>query len=177
LEIVEKIIIELTPKINTQIYPNDTQLYHPTHRQNLHHGGHNMWLDNIKALKKEKGMSVKQISEKTNLPERTVNRIFSGETENPYVDTLHRIVTVLGGSLDDILADTKMVVGDKNLATLQENVDTVTAERDLIIAENAMLKEKVTALTSENELLKMQLMHKDELLALHNYYNKIKTNK
>jgi hypothetical protein len=111
------------------------------------------------------------------LPERTVNRIFSGDTDNPYVDTLHRIVTVLGGSLDDILADTKMVVGDKNLVTLQENVDTVTAERDLIIAENAMLKEKVTALTSENELLKIQLMHKDELIALHNYYNKIKPNK
>jgi transcriptional regulator with XRE-family HTH domain len=122
-------------------------------------------------------MSVKQIAEKTNLPERTVTRIFSGDTDNPYVDTLHRIVTVLGGSLDDILADTKVVVGEKDLATLQENVDTVTAERDLIVAENAILKDKVTTLTAENEMLKMQLMHKDELLALHNYYNKIKTNK
>jgi transcriptional regulator with XRE-family HTH domain len=137
----------------------------------------NMWLDNIKELKKTKGMTTKQIAEVTKLPERTVIRIFSGDTNNPYVDTLHRIVTVLGGSLDDILADTKVVVGDENLATLQENVDAVTAERDLIIAENAMLKEKVTALTSENELLKMQLMHKDEIIALHNYYNKLKPNK
>lgn len=132
-----------------------------------------MWLDNIKELKKKTGMTVKQIAEKTNLPERTVNRIFSGDTENPYVDTLHRIVTVLGGSLDDILADTKVVVGDKDLATLQANVDTVTAERDLIIAENALLKDKVTTLTTENEMLKMQLMHKEEIIALHNYYNKI----
>jgi transcriptional regulator with XRE-family HTH domain len=136
-----------------------------------------MWLDNIKELKKAKGMSSKQIAEATNLPERTVIRIFSGDTDNPYVDTLHRIVTVLGGSLDDILADTKVVVGEKNLATLQEDVDTVTAERDLIIAENTILKDKVATLTAENEMLKMQLMHKDELLALHNYYNKIKTNK
>ena len=136
-----------------------------------------MWLDNIKELKNKTGMSVKQIAEKTNLPERTINRIFSGDTDNPYVDTLHRIVTVLGGSLDDILADTKVVVGDKNLATLQENVDTVTAERDLIIAENAILKDKVTTLTNENEMLKMQLMHKEEIIALHNYYNKIKSNK
>ena len=136
-----------------------------------------MWLDNLKELKKAKGMSSKQIAEKTNLPERTVIRIFSGDTDNPYVDTLHRIVTVLGGSLDDILADTKMVVGDKNLATLQESVDVVTAERDLMIAENAMLKEKVTALTSENEILKMKLLHKEELLALHNYYNKLTPNK
>lgn len=133
-----------------------------------------MWLDNIKELKRNKGMSVKQIAEKTNLPERTVTRIFSGDTENPYVDTLHRIVTVLGGSLDDILADTKVVVGSESLVSLQENVNVVSAERDLIVAENAILKDKVTALTSENELLRLQLKHKEELLALHNYYNKLK---
>lgn len=136
-----------------------------------------MWLDNIKNLKKLKNMSVKQIAEGTNLPERTVTRIFSGDTNNPYVDTLHRIVTFLGGSLDDILADTKVVVGDESLATLQENVDTVTAERDLIITENNILKDKVAALSAENELLKMQIMHKDEIIALHNYYNKLKPNK
>jgi transcriptional regulator with XRE-family HTH domain len=133
-----------------------------------------MWLDNIKALKKEKGMSTKQIAEKTNLPERTVNRIFSGDTDNPYVDTLHRIVTVLGGSLDDILADSKMVVGEKNLATLQENVDTVTAEKDMLIADNKILNEKVATLTAENNLLKMQLMYTEKLLAVHDFYNKIK---
>ena len=135
-----------------------------------------MWLDNLKELKKATGMSVKQISEKTNLPERTVNRVFSGDTDNPYVDTLHRIVTVLGGSLDDILADTKMVVGDKNLITLQENVDVATAERDILKAENTILKDKVNALTAENELLKLQLAHKEEIIALHNYYNKLKPN-
>ena len=136
-----------------------------------------MWLDNIKELRKRTGMSVKQIADKTNLPERTVNRIFSGDTDNPYVDTLHRIVTVLGGSLDDILADTKMVVGDQNLVDLQEKLEVVITERDLVIAEKSILKEKVTALTAENEMLKMQLMHKEELLAVHNHYNKIKTNK
>lgn len=138
-----------------------------------------MWLDNLKELKKKTGMSVKQISEKTNLPERTVTRIFAGDTDNPYVDTLHRIVTVLGGSLDDILADTKVVVGDHDLVTLQENVDVVTAERDLITAErdlitaeNAALKSQVAALTAENELLRLKLSHKEEIIALHNYYNK-----
>ena len=135
-----------------------------------------MWLDNLKELKKLKGMSTKQIAEKTNLPERTVARILSGDTDNPYVDTLHRIVSVLGGSLDDILADTKLVVGEKNLAVLQEKLDAVTAERDLIKADNAILKDKVTSLTAENELLKLQLKHKEEIIALHNYYNKLKSN-
>lgn len=48
-----------------------------------------MWLDNLKELKKRTGMSTKQIADKTNLPERTVTRIFGGDTDNPYVDTLH----------------------------------------------------------------------------------------
>ena len=134
-----------------------------------------MWLDNLKELKKTKGMSVKQIADKTNLPERTVNRIFSGDTDNPYVDTLHRIVTVLGGSLDDILADTKVVVATESLVEVKENANVVEAERDLISAENNILKDKVATLTAENEMLKMQLKHKDELLALHNYYNKLKS--
>lgn len=134
-----------------------------------------MWLENLKELKKKTGMSVKQIAEKTTLPERTVTRIFSGDTDNPYVDTLHRIVTVLGGSLDDILADTKVVVGEENLVTLQENVEVATAERDLIAAENAILKDKVATLTAENEMLKMQLKHKEEIIALHNYYIKLKS--
>jgi transcriptional regulator with XRE-family HTH domain len=135
-----------------------------------------MWLDNLKELKKEKGMSAKQIAEKTKLPERTVSRIFSGDTDNPYVDTLHRIVTVLGGSLDDILADTKMVVGEKNLVTLQADVEVITAERDLTIAENSILKDKVAALTAENDMLKKEIKHKDEIIAIHNYYNKLNSN-
>lgn len=134
-----------------------------------------MWLDNLKELKRKTNMSIKQIADKTNLPERTVNRIFSGDTDNPYVDTLHRIVSALGGSLDDILADTKLVVGEKNLATLQENVDVVVAEKDVILAENAILKDKVAALATEVDLLKMQLKHKEEIIAIHNYYIKLKS--
>jgi transcriptional regulator with XRE-family HTH domain len=139
-----------------------------------------MWLEKLKDLKQRSSLSSKQIAERTSLPERTVKRIFAGETDNPYVDTLHRIVSVLGGSLDDILTDTKAVVANEKLIEVNEKLievketaDVVTAERDLITAENAILKDKVAALTAEIDLLKMQLKHKDELLALHNYYNKI----
>lgn len=129
-----------------------------------------MWLDNLKELKKKAGMSAKQIAEKTRLPERTVSRIFSGDTDNPYVDTLHRIVAVLGGSLDDILADTKAVVATESLVEVQESANVIEAQRDLIAAENDMLKDKVAALTAENDLLTRELKHKEELLAVHNYY-------
>lgn len=140
-----------------------------------------MWLDKLKELKKETGMSVKQIAEATNLPERTVTRVFSGDTDNPYVDTLHRIVSVLGGSLDSILTDTKVVVGDESLITLQTEIDRLNCENSHLVAENIMLKDNAATLTAEIDALKMSLnhkeeiiAHKDEIIALHNYYNKIK---
>ena len=129
-----------------------------------------MWLDSLKELKSKTGMTSKQIADKTNLPERTVSRIFSGDTDNPYADTLHRIVVALGGSLDDILADTKAVVGTESTAELIETVEVITAQSDLMSIENEMLKKKNDALTTEIELLKKELAHKEELLALHNYY-------
>ena len=135
-----------------------------------------MWLDNIRDLKKERGVTNKWIAEATNLPERTITRIFSGDTDNPYVDTLHRIVTVLGGSLDGILADTKVVVGGADMVALQEEVDRLNAELALANAELSVLKDKVNALTAENDLLRLKLEHKEEIIALHTYYNKMKTN-
>ena len=130
----------------------------------------NMWLDNLKELKKAKGISTKQIAEATNLPERTVSRIFSGDTDNPYVDTLHRIVSVLDGSLDNILADTKTIVGSTNLITLQNDVDRLNNELMLLQAEHTTLKNKLATLTNENEMLRLKLEHKEEIIALHNYY-------
>jgi transcriptional regulator with XRE-family HTH domain len=131
-----------------------------------------MWLDNLKELKAKTGMSSKQIAEKTNLPERTVSRIFSGDTDNPYVDTLRRIVAVLGGSLDDIFAESKTVVAGQDLVALQAEVERLTAEVGLLSAENSMLKDKVTVLTTESDLLRLKLEHKEEIIALHNYYIK-----
>ena len=129
-----------------------------------------MWLENLKELKKKTGMSVKQIAEKSNLPERTVCRIFGGETDHPYADTLDMIVKALGYDLGDIFADTAVIVATEKLVKIKEEAEVVEAERDVIAVENDMLKTKNTALTAEVEFLKREVQHKDELLALHTYY-------
>ena len=136
-----------------------------------------MWLENLKELKKKTNMSIKQISEKTSLPERSIARIFGGETESPTITTLIPIISALGGSFNEIFADTQAIVGNNTTAALQEHVEVTKAELDIVVAENSILKEKVSALTSEIELLKVQLMHKEELLAVHNYYIKLSKNK
>ena len=124
-----------------------------------------MWLDNLKNLKKQSGMSAKQIAEKTNLPERTVSRIFSGDTENPYMDTLRRIVDVLGGSLDDLFAESKVRVANTDLIALQAEYDKLSSEASDLRAENVSLKDKNVALTDELDRLKLTLEHKEEVLA------------
>jgi transcriptional regulator with XRE-family HTH domain len=132
-----------------------------------------MWLENLQELKKRSGMTVKQIAEKTGMSERTITRILSGETERPYVDTLDIIVKALGYDLGYIFAATKVIVATDDLVKIKEYADVVEAERNLAQVENDMLKAKMSALTTEIELLKNEIQHKDELLALHNYYKSV----
>lgn len=133
-----------------------------------------MWLENLKELKKKTGLTSKQIAEKSHLPERTVARIFSGETEHPYADTLDLIVKALGYDLGDIFADTGVIVATTELVEIKETVDVVEAEKNLALAELEMLRAKATAQEMEIQLLKKELQHKDELLAVYNYFTKIK---
>ena len=115
-------------------------------------------------------MSSKQIAEKANLPERTVSRIFSGETDHPRIDTLGLIVDALEGTLQDIFADTNVIVATEKLVKIKEVAEVVEAERDVVLAENEMLKAKTISQATEIELLRKELQHKEELIALHNYY-------
>lgn len=136
-----------------------------------------MWLENLKELKKKSGKRSKDIAEGTGLPERTVVRIFSGETDNPSISTLIPIVNFLGGSLDEIFADTKAVVGEKNLATLQADFTSIKAERDSLALANTKLNETVSIQAKELELLTLKLMYTEELLTTHKFYEKFFTNK
>ena len=124
-----------------------------------------MWLENLKELKKEKDVTTTEIINGTGLPERTVKRIFSGETQNPCVETLRSIVAFLGGSLDEIFADTRAVVGDARLIALQSEIDRLTAEL-------AMMREKNSILFAENESLKKENRYQKEIIDLHNFYLK-----
>ena len=132
-----------------------------------------MWLDNLKELRKSSGMSLHQIADATKIPESTVKRIFSGDTDDPYVSTIHRIVIALGGSLDHVLADTNAILAPQTIVEVKETAD----------AEVDALKEKVAELTSENAILRDKVESlrdkvdtlKDELIETHNYYIKLRS--
>jgi transcriptional regulator with XRE-family HTH domain len=133
-----------------------------------------MLSERIKELKKEKGLTTKDLVKLSNLPERTVIRVINGETKTPYADTLLGLAKALGVELSELLGDSDLVVGNKNLKQLQDKLDLVTSELEIVKAENEILKNKTATLSAELDLVKMELRHKEELLAIHNYYTKLK---
>ena len=130
-----------------------------------------MWRERIVEAKKKQGVSTKTMSERTmHIPERTIIRLLNGETDNPYVDTVLEVGASVGLSPQEIFSESNLVLGDKDLATLQSELDVIKAERDLLVTQNAILNDKVVNQAKEIELLNKDLVHKDELLALHSYY-------
>ena len=133
-----------------------------------------MWLDKLKDLKKRSGMTTKAIAEKANMSERTVTRIFSGETYAPGIDKLRDIVYAMGGSLDDVLDESDFHLPTPLAEALKtENTTLQNAVNDLT-DENVRLKDEIVTLKVELDRLRLTLEHKEEIIALHNYYNKLK---
>ena len=142
-----------------------------------------MWRERIIEKRDELDLSYNDIAVKANTSEKTIYRLFTGKTKCPPTDLLYSVAVVLGLSLDDLLADSKSVVGGKCLVELQEEVNTLAAEVERLTAElasamdnNVSLRDKVVTLTAENDKLRLNLEHKEEIIALHNYYIHRKSN-
>lgn len=133
-----------------------------------------MWLDRIIEEKERLGLTPKMMSERIDgrLPEKTIIRILTRKTETPRIDTIIDLGASVSLTPREIFADTCAVVAPIELVDIKETADVIEAERDLIQSENDILKAKVSAYEMEIELLKRELQHKEELLAVHNYYIK-----
>ena len=130
-----------------------------------------MWRDNLKELKKRTGMTTKAIAQRANLPEKTIENILDGTVMNPRIDTMRQIVTALGGSLDEIFAETGAVIGDAKLAKLQEERDNLVIDLAGERAENAKLRTEIQILKLKLEHKDEILLHKDKIIAMHERNN------
>ena len=61
-----------------------------------------MWLDALKAMKASSGLTTKEISIGSGIPEPTLEKIFSGATKEPKLPTMMQLVHFLGYTLDDL---------------------------------------------------------------------------
>lgn len=60
-----------------------------------------MGLEKISEYKKKLGLTTEELSIKSGIPLGTLNKILSGATKDPKLETLKAIARVLGLSLDD----------------------------------------------------------------------------
>lgn len=134
-----------------------------------------MWLDKLRELRKTSGITNKFIAEKMHKSERTIGRYFTGEADIR-IDDLRDLVSIMGGCLDDILNESDFKLPTPEIEALRREIDSLSSVENELRAELVMLKDKVCTLEAENDRLRLTLAHKEEIISLHNYYNKLKQN-
>lgn len=61
-----------------------------------------VYLEKLKALKEERGLTNAEIAQLSNIPLATITRIFNGQTPNPTFETISQVAIALGASIDEI---------------------------------------------------------------------------
>lgn len=62
-----------------------------------------MWLENLKTMKERSGLTTREISQQSGIPEPTLEKLFSGQTKDPKLNTMTQLVHFLGFTLDDLI--------------------------------------------------------------------------
>ena len=60
------------------------------------------YVEKLKTIKEEKDLTNAEIAKLSNIPLPTITRVFNGQTPNPTFETISRIASALGVSLDEI---------------------------------------------------------------------------
>ena len=92
-----------------------------------------MWLENLKLMKEKSGMTTREISEKSGIPEPTLEKLFAGATKEPKLKTMQQLVHFLGYTLDDL--DKK----EENTEKSPSTAEAVPGEDHISIEESNQL--------------------------------------
>ena len=89
--------------------------------------------EDLKRMKEERKLTTKQISELSGIPESTISRILSGQTDNPSFDTICSLVRAMGGFLDEF-------TGIQSSADAPESLVLVDLYEKMIDEKNRLIK-------------------------------------
>ena len=74
------------------------------------------WLEAFNLLRKQSGMTLDDISEKSGISKSTISKITSGVSKNPSIETMKILVHTIGYTLNDLDPDNRR----KDLLTAHE---------------------------------------------------------
>ena len=100
--------------------------------------------DKLNALKLKVGITCSEWSKLSNVPEVTIRKIISGDTPDPRFETIFKLVSSVGGSMDDIF-------GGKKETEIENNA--VMVLKDTYETKIAYLKEHMESLKQDKKLL------------------------
>lgn len=104
------------------------------------------WLQRLNQFKKQAGKTNEDIAQAAGIPKPTVDKIFSGATRHPKINTIAAIVKSLGHTLDDLYADVPAPPVDDELSAYLEELSTRPEQRMLFsLTKNATREEVETA--------------------------------
>ena len=120
------------------------------------------------------------IADAENMSVRSVERVLNGETPNPGVDTIRRIIHAIGSTWSEIFAESGAVIGGQDLASAQADIARLSEENEKLTSllqiadiDLNVQKDKITTLEAEIKLLNLRLEYEQKINAVHNYYNKL----
>ena len=136
-----------------------------------------MFRERILEEKKRLNLSARTISDMSqlHLPEETISRVLSGKTADPGIKTVFDLAESVGLKPYEVFMDATLAAEFKAFLELKSSSEETEAERIRIIAENENLKATNAGLVDRIRVLEMKLEHKEEIIALHNYYNNLKS--
>ena len=131
-----------------------------------------MWRERIIEAKTAQGISTKTMAERMQTTEKTVKRLLTDNSKSPYITTVLDAGLAVGLSPQEIFAETGLFIGNNTHAELQADLDRLTTESVKLQDEITDLKDTINKLNAENDMLRLKLEHKEEIIAVHNYYIK-----
>lgn len=115
-----------------------------------------MYRERLEELRKEKGFSYKKWAEESGVSVDTLDRIVhpeNPEKDSPRISTLEQVIKPLGVELWEIF-----YMGSTSLVSLQNEINTLRAERDDLVAKNAILDDRAKTLQDKVDDLKDDLI-------------------
>lgn len=84
-----------------------------------------MWLSSLRTMKANSGKTTRQIAELSGVPEPTLEKLFSGATREPKLETVRAVVQALGYTLNDLEPAPGQKEKAQNAVTRSEPLVTV----------------------------------------------------
>lgn len=85
------------------------------------------YTDDLVRMLSSSGLTVQQIADQSGVPASTINRMLSGQTEEPTFSNIANVVKAMGGSLDELVGitdktvvETKTINSDERIINLYE---------------------------------------------------------